>query len=98
MEYMALGKPIVQFDLTEGRFSARDASLYAKPNDARDMAEKILELLDDPGKRARMGAYGRARVENELEWRYEVPKLLAAYESLSLDQRSARARAYERGF
>jgi glycosyltransferase involved in cell wall biosynthesis len=98
MEYMALGKPIVQFDLTEGRFSARDASLYAKANDARDMAEKILELLDDPERRARMGAYGRARVENELEWRYEVPKLLAAYESLSLDQRSARARAYERGF
>ncbi len=98
MEYMALGKPIVQFDLTEGRFSARDASLYATKNDARDMAERILELLDDPGRRARMGAYGRARVENELEWRYEVPKLLAAYESLSLDERGARARAYERGF
>ena len=27
MEYMALGKPIVQFDLTEGRFSAQNASL-----------------------------------------------------------------------
>ena len=48
MEYMALGKPIVQFDLTEGRFSARDASLYARRNDAVDFAEKIVELLDDP--------------------------------------------------
>ena len=84
MEYMALGKPIVQFDLTEGRFSARDASLYAKKNDPRDMAEKIVELLDDPQRRAAMGAYGRARVENELEWRYEVPKLLAAYEALGV--------------
>ncbi len=27
IEYMALGKPIVQFDLTEGRFSAEEASL-----------------------------------------------------------------------
>ncbi len=82
MEYMALAKPIVQFDLTEGRFSAQQASLYAKQNDAADMAAKIVELLDDPARRAEMGAYGRRRVENELEWRYEVPKLLAAYNSL----------------
>ena len=79
MEYMSLGKPIVQFDLTEGRFSAQEASLYAEKNDARSMATKIAELLDDPGRRASMGEYGRRRVENELEWRYEVPKLLAAY-------------------
>src|SRR6185312_10597841 len=45
MEYMALGKPIVQFELTEGRFSARDASLYARPNDAQDFAAKIVTLL-----------------------------------------------------
>jgi glycosyltransferase involved in cell wall biosynthesis len=80
MEYMSLGKPIVQFDLTEGRFSAQEASLYAEKNDPRSMATKIAELLDDPQRRAAMGEYGRRRVENDLEWRYEVPKLLAAYE------------------
>jgi len=79
---MALGKPIVQFDLTEGRFSAQDASLYAKKNDAVDLAAKIEALLDDPARRAEMGAFGRRRVENELEWRHEVPKLLAAYDAL----------------
>ena len=82
MEYMALGKPIVQFDLTEGRFSAGEASLYAAANDPVDMAIKIIELLDDPQKRQRMGDYGRKRVINELEWKYEAPKLLAAYERL----------------
>jgi len=82
MEYMALGKPIVQFDLTEGRFSAGEASLYAAKNDPVDMANKIIELLDDPQKRQRMGDYGRNRVVNELEWKYEEPKLLAAYERL----------------
>lgn len=82
MEYMALGKPIVQFDLTEGRFSAQEASLYAVKNDPLDLARKIVELLDDPERRARMGAYGRHRVENELEWKYEAPKLLAAYAAL----------------
>lgn len=84
MEYMALGKPIVQFDLTEGRFSAQEASLYARENDVEDMAAKIVELLDDPERRGQMGEFGRNRVINELEWRYEVPKLLAAYERLFL--------------
>lgn len=82
MEYMALGKPIVQFDLAEGRFSAREASLYARRNDPADFAAKILELLDDEEKRKAMGAFGRRRVDSELEWRYEAPKLLAAYEAL----------------
>jgi glycosyltransferase involved in cell wall biosynthesis len=82
MEYMALGKPIVQFDLTEGRYSARRASLYARKNDPVDLADKIVELLDDPARRLEMGSYGRRRVETELEWRYEAPKLLAAYAAL----------------
>ena len=82
MEYMALGKPIVQFELTEGRFSAREASVYAKPNDARDFAGKIVALLADPGRRERMGQFGRQRVENHLAWQYEVPKLLSAYDAL----------------
>ena len=82
MEYMALGKPIVQFDLTEGRFSAQKASLYAKKNNIEDLAEKIVQLLDDPIARKKMGEFGRNRVLNELEWKYEEPKLLAAYEAL----------------
>jgi len=82
MEYMALGKPIVQFDLAEGRYSAQKASLYARSNDAVDLAAKIVELLDDPARRAQMGEFGRKRVAEELEWRYEEPKLLAAYDAL----------------
>jgi glycosyltransferase involved in cell wall biosynthesis len=82
MEYMALGKPIVQFDLAEGRYSAQAASLYARRNDAVDLAAKIVELLDDSARRQQMGEYGRRRVIEELEWRHEVPKLLAAYEAL----------------
>ncbi len=79
LEYMAFSKPIVQFDVTEGRYSAQDASLYAEPNDTADMAAKILELLDDPDRRADMGRVGRARVEAELSWDYQVDPLIAAY-------------------
>ncbi|MHB8388431.1 MAG: glycosyltransferase family 4 protein [Acidobacteriaceae bacterium] len=82
MEYMALGKPIVQFDLTEGRVSAGPASLYAAPNDALDLARKLVDLLDDPARRQDMGNLGRRRIEEQLEWKYEAPKLLEAYEAL----------------
>ena len=76
---MALGKPLVQFDLTEGRYSAQEASLYAEKNDERDLACKIIQLLDEPELREKMGRLGRSRIENELEWKYEVPKLFDAY-------------------
>ncbi len=79
LEYMALGKPIVQFDLTEGRFSAREASLYAKPNDAVDMAKKIAELLDNEEKRKQMSAFGRRRVVEELSWEHTSKALLEGY-------------------
>jgi glycosyltransferase involved in cell wall biosynthesis len=82
MEYMALGKPIVQFDLTEGRRSALEASAYARRNDDGDLAANILALLDDGERRQRMGDYGRRRVENELQWAHEAPKLLEAYRVL----------------
>ena len=80
LEYMALSKPIVQFDLTEGRFSAGDASLYARPNDVADFAVKLCELLADRESRARMGAIGRSRVEAGLAWHHQIPRLLEAYE------------------
>jgi len=80
LEYMALGKPIVQFNLTEGRFSAGGASLYARHNDTQDFALKLGTLLDDEPLRRRMGDIGRRRVEGELAWQHQVPKLLAAYD------------------
>lgn len=81
MEYMALGKPIVQFDLKEGRFSAQDASLYAdNHNQVPDFAAKLLWLLDNPSERRKMGQFGRKRVHEELAWKYSVPSLLAAYQ------------------
>ena len=81
MEYMALGKPIVQFDLKEGRFSAMDASLYAhNASGAEDFAAKILCLLEDCATRTRMGEFGRRRVEEVLAWDHSVPNLLAAYQ------------------
>lgn len=82
LEYMALGKPIVQFDTLEGRRSAAEASLYAKANDELDFADRILELLANPTRARTMGQLGLQRMRDALAWNHQAPKLLAAYDRL----------------
>jgi glycosyltransferase involved in cell wall biosynthesis len=79
MEYMALKKPVVQYDLKEGRFSAKDASLYARCGNTLDFANKIMQLIDNPELRVQMGTYGYDRVLNELSWDFEKEKLIRFY-------------------
>lgn len=82
MEYMALKKPIVQFDLKEGRFSAKDASLYAENTNTTDFANKLVWLLDHPEERIKRGEYGFARVHKELSWECEGQKLISFYKEV----------------
>ena len=82
MEYMAISKPIVAFDLLETRYSAQEAALYAEPNLVEDFADKIEILLDDEDLRCKMGAFGRKRVEDELAWSRTREKLRLAYQKL----------------
>ena len=82
MEYMALGKPIVQYDLTEGRYSAQDSSLYVTPNSREEFAEAILRLASDVELRAEMGKRGIERVMSELNWSVESPKYRSVYVEL----------------
>ena len=80
LEYMAYARPVVLFDLTEGRRSAGNAALYARPNDPIDFAEQILKLLDSEPLRRQLGELGRQRIEEKLNWEIEKKSLLAAYE------------------
>ncbi len=82
LEYMAMGKPVVAFDLAEARNSAQDAALYATPNLVEDFASSIETLLEDEELRFRMGTFGRKRIEELLNWENDKLNLLLAYESL----------------
>ncbi len=82
LEYMALGKPIVQFDLKEGRYSAQSASLYANNNDYKDLAEKIIYLLDNPELRKAMQQSGQERINKYLLWTKQKTYLIQAYRQL----------------
>jgi glycosyltransferase involved in cell wall biosynthesis len=79
MEYMALGKATVAFDLPETRFSGGDAAVYVAGDDECEFARQVDRLLDDPRERARMGDIGRQRVSMALAWEFSVPQLLCAY-------------------
>jgi glycosyltransferase involved in cell wall biosynthesis len=81
MEYLAMGRPIVQFPLAEMRRVCANASVYADENDPGDLARKIVELLDDPEGRSRLGEAARARLTAVgLTWPQQVPTLLRAVE------------------
>lgn len=82
MDYMALGKPSVGYGLGEQRVSAGESALYAKPNDPRDMARQLARLIDDPLLRAKMGAIGRKRIEDDLAWVHQKARLLSVCASL----------------
>src|SRR5207244_6792602 len=82
MEYMAYAKPIVAFDLKETRFSAGDGAIYVEPNKEAEFAEAIAQLMEQPELQKKMGAYGRRRVEDELQWAKVGKNLLTAYETL----------------
>ncbi len=90
---MALGKPVVAFDLAETRFSAQDAGLYATPNRVEDFANQIELLLDDKELRIRKGQIGQQRFRNELSWEHSKKCLLSAYATLLLS-RNASPRFY----
>jgi glycosyltransferase involved in cell wall biosynthesis len=83
MEYMSFGLPVVAFDLRETRVSAQSAAVYVAPNDVREYAKAIVELIDDEAMRAQLAKVGRARVENELAWAHQERTYVGVYERLT---------------
>ena len=83
MEYMSCGQPTVCFDLKESRYSAGSAAVYVSRDDSTLFGDAILELLDDPARRRRMGQAGLDRVRQELNWSRSRRALLDAYRHLT---------------
>jgi glycosyltransferase involved in cell wall biosynthesis len=82
LEYMAMGRPIVSFDLVEARLSAGDAALYVTANNELGFAEAIDALLRDPARRTEMGELGRTRITGELSWEFSSQQLIQFYKGL----------------
>ena len=82
LEYMALRKPMVLFDLKESRVSAGESALYAQPNDVDEFAANICRLLDDEALRHQLGDAGYRRIMNGMSWESQQEILIRAYAEL----------------
>jgi glycosyltransferase involved in cell wall biosynthesis len=78
-EYMAMGKPIVAFDLAESRHTAQEAALYVEPGNVQAFGEARVALLHDAELRRKMGEMGRQRFVDQLSWEHQQRNLLSAY-------------------
>ncbi|MCW2853700.1 MAG: glycosyl transferase, group 1 [Nocardioides sp.] len=61
------------------------------PGDVGELKAAIEGLLDDPERRARMGAAGRKRVEELFSWRAVAATVAAAYEAVIADFQEERS-------
>jgi glycosyltransferase involved in cell wall biosynthesis len=83
MEYMAFELPVVAFDLRETRVSAAAAAVYVTPNDVREYAKAIVDLMDDEETRSKLGQVGRDRVEQVLAWSHQERAYVGVYDQLT---------------
>ncbi len=92
IEYMAVGLPIVSYDLKESRYSAQEAAVYIPNNDERAFAQAIIDLLNDPERRRQMGEFGRKRFLECLSWEHSKQNLVEFYDRLLKVPRDAKVR------
>jgi glycosyltransferase involved in cell wall biosynthesis len=78
-EYMAMGKPVVAYDLEESRYTAQESAIFVTPGDTKAFGQAIIELIDNPQLREKMGRYGLLRVQNLLSWEHQQKQLIQAY-------------------
>jgi glycosyltransferase involved in cell wall biosynthesis len=87
-EYMAMGKPIVAYELPETQHTAQDAAIYVQPGDTQAFGRAILTLLEDPHRSRCMGEFGQKRIVESLSWEHQQSELLRAY-AIALGERAS---------
>jgi glycosyltransferase involved in cell wall biosynthesis len=83
MEYMAYGVPCGAVDLHETRVSAGPAAAYVEPNSIAEFARTVVDLLDQPDVRSKMGRLARERVVNELAWEHQESGYVQVFDDLT---------------
>ena len=81
-EYMACSLPMVMSNFPYWKEIFGECALFVNPYDPKDIAEKILYLLNNPDKAKKLGNKGRRLVEEKYNWEIESKKLLEVYKKL----------------
>ena len=91
MEYMALGKPSIAYDMPETRVTGGDAVMYVQGESAQELADAIISLADDQDRRQQLGSAARRRVETLLSWERQKAALTDVYSALTVSSPRVRA-------
>ena len=81
-EYMTCSLPIIISNFFYWKDIFGRCALFADPHDPKDIAKKILFLLENKEKSEELGKKGRALVEKRCNWEEESKKLLEMYRAL----------------
>jgi glycosyltransferase involved in cell wall biosynthesis len=82
MEYMAFSCAVVAFEMAETHASGGDTVVYVTPYTAEELANAVIDLADDPERRAQLGRLARRRIEETLCWERQEASLLDVYGDL----------------
>lgn len=81
-EYMACSLPLVMSDFPYWRDIYKDCALFVDPLQPSTIANALIQLLEAPNLRKKLGSAGRSLVEDDFSWEVESQKLLLFYEKL----------------
>ena len=92
VDYLAMGRGVVAFDLRETRSVAGDAAVIASPATAEGLAQTLVGVMRDPELARRLGEAGAARVAAiGLDWSRSASALAGGYARLLDRERARRA-------
>jgi glycosyltransferase involved in cell wall biosynthesis len=79
INYMGAGLPIVCFDTLNNRALLQQNGFFAKIGDSEDLANKIVEALENDAMAQGIGDQNRKRVQEKFSWRASGQKLSDIY-------------------
>ena len=84
LEAMAAGCAIVATTLAAAGLPDEARSALVLADDATEMAQAIVTLLQDESQRNRLGESAKALVQQHYDWSVLIPRLLAVYKEIGL--------------
>lgn len=69
-EALAMGKAVVSTSVGAEGLPLDDGEHFVRADNPADFSRSVVELLEDPARRKRLGAAGRALVERRYSWSY----------------------------
>jgi glycosyltransferase involved in cell wall biosynthesis len=82
LDYMAMGLPIVAFDIPVMNEYLGDLGVYAPLGDAEAMADQLAPLLDDPARSRSIGSKLRERAMHNFSWERAGREIEAVYQQV----------------